>query len=86
MTQTVSNRVLYSWILGKLRPFSFHLTGILLLGLLSAPLALLTPLPLKIAVDSVIGSRPVPKFLQALLPAAAMGLVFVCCPRIRGSA
>ena len=72
MTQTVSNRVLYSWILGKLRPFSFHLTGILLLGLLSAPLALLTPLPLKIAVDSVIGSRPVPEFLQALLPAAAM--------------
>src|SRR4030095_3564281 len=41
-----------------------------LLGLLSAPLALLTPLPLKIVVDSVLGPHPLPHFLDALLPAA----------------
>src|SRR2546423_7005908 len=41
-----------------------------LVGLLATPLALLTPLPLKIAVDSVLGSRPLPHFLDALVPAA----------------
>jgi len=50
------------------RPYGRHLTGVFLLSLLSPPLALLTPLPLKIAVDSVIGSRPLPRFLGALLP------------------
>jgi ATP-binding cassette subfamily B protein len=39
-------------------------------GLLVTPLALLTPLPLKIAVDSVLGPRPLPGFLDALVPAA----------------
>jgi ATP-binding cassette subfamily B protein len=34
----------------------------------AAPLALLLPLPLKIAVDYVIGSKPVPAFLTGLLP------------------
>src|SRR5207244_2791204 len=46
-----------------------HLAGIFLLSLLSIPLQLLTPLPLKIAVDSVIGSHAVPRFIQAVLPA-----------------
>jgi ATP-binding cassette subfamily B protein len=34
-------------------------------------LALLTPLPLKIVVDSVFGSHPLPGFLDAILPSAA---------------
>ena len=42
--------------------------GIFLLGLLATPLVLLGPLPLKIAVDSVVGSDPVPGFLDPLLP------------------
>ena len=51
-------------------------------GLLAAPLALLTPLPLKIAVDSALGSHPMPRFLDALVPAAVTGaptvlLIFV---------
>ncbi|PYJ08320.1 MAG: ABC transporter ATP-binding protein, partial [Verrucomicrobia bacterium] len=52
------------------RPYWTHLGAMFLLSLLSPPLALLTPLPLKIAVDSVLGSRPLPKFLDVLLPAA----------------
>ena len=52
------------------RPYWPHLAGILSLGLLSTPLSLLTPLPLKIAVDSVVGSQPIPAFLEAILPAA----------------
>ncbi len=42
------------------------------LGLLSIPLALLAPLPLKIAVDSVIGSQPPPDWLR-LFPMATWG-------------
>src|SRR5881628_2531022 len=46
--------------------------SLLLLDLLSSPLALLTPLPLKIAVDSVIGSHPLPPFLALLIPETVM--------------
>ena len=60
---------LYRRLLRQARPYWTHIGGIFLLSLLSSPLALLTPLPLKIAVDSVIGSHPLPGFLDALLPA-----------------
>lgn len=54
------------------RPYWLPLGGLLFLGLASVPLTMLTPLPLKIAVDSVIGSNPVPTFLARLLPPAAV--------------
>jgi ATP-binding cassette subfamily B protein len=44
------------------------MAGILLLSFAATPLSLLTPLPLKIAVDTVIGSQPIPEFLAPLLP------------------
>ena len=47
-----------------------HLAGIGLLSLLSLPLTLLYPLPLKIAVDNVLGHQPVPGFLVHLLPSS----------------
>src|SRR6266566_7425017 len=50
------------------RPYWLHLTGIFLLSLLSSPFALLGPLPLKIAVDSVLDHRPLPPLLHAWLP------------------
>jgi ATP-binding cassette subfamily B protein len=53
------------------RPYWPHILGIFLLSLLSTPLTLLTPLPLKIVIDSVIGSRPLPGFLLPLIPRAA---------------
>jgi ATP-binding cassette subfamily B protein len=40
----------------------------LLLTLLAAPLALLSPLPLKLVVDSVVGSHALPPFLERILP------------------
>jgi ATP-binding cassette, subfamily B, bacterial len=61
---------LYRRLLRQTRPYWPHIGGIFLLALLSSPLALLTPLPLKIAVDSVVGSHPLPGFLGALLPSA----------------
>jgi ATP-binding cassette, subfamily B, bacterial len=47
-----------------------HISALFLVSLLASPLALLTPLPLKIAVDSVLGSHPLPGFLAGVVPAA----------------
>jgi ATP-binding cassette subfamily B protein len=50
-----------------------HLVGLAALDLLAAPLALLVPVPLKIAVDSVIGSTAAPGLVRALVPGRATG-------------
>jgi len=58
-----------------------HISALFLVGLLASPLALLTPLPLKIAVDSVLGSRPLPGFLDVVVPTAVTRsptLLLVC--------
>ena len=60
---------LYRRLLTEARPYWPHITGLLALYLLATPLALLTPLPLKITVDSVIGSQPLPAWLHDLVPA-----------------
>ncbi len=61
-----SDLSLYGRLLRLARPYWAHLTGLFGLGLLVSPLALLAPVPLKIVVDSVIGSHPLPSFLSAL--------------------
>ncbi|HSF19310.1 MAG TPA: ABC transporter ATP-binding protein [Vicinamibacteria bacterium] len=57
------------WLLREARPCWLHVVGILLLSLLATPLALLTPVPIQIAVDSAIGSEPLPAWLDGTLPA-----------------
>jgi ATP-binding cassette subfamily B protein len=57
-------------LLQQARPYWPHLAAILALDLLATPLALLTPLPLKLAVDHVIGAAPLPPLVAGLLPAA----------------
>jgi ATP-binding cassette, subfamily B, bacterial len=66
-----SDLLIFRRLLRQARPYWWHLAGSLVLNLLATPLALLTPLPLKIVVDSVIGSQPLPHFVHALLPARA---------------
>ena len=66
---------LFARIMLQARPYWLHLLGVFLLSILAAPISLLIPLPLKIAVDSAIASRPLPPFLTALL----MGLQPVAC-------
>lgn len=61
---------LYRRLLRQARPYWVQIAGIFVLNLLGSPLGLLTPLPLKIAVDNAVGGRPLPSFWQALLPAA----------------
>ncbi len=61
--QTVSRRLLHHvW------PYWPYILGIFLLDLVATPLALLGPVPLKIAVDTVVGSQPLPPLLRAVLP------------------
>jgi len=55
------------------RPYWPHILFVLVLQLLATPLALLGPLPIKIAVDTVIGSRPLPGWLGAVLPVSVGG-------------
>ncbi len=62
---------LYGRILGQARSYWHHIVGVFLLDLLASPLGLLGPVPLKIAVDSAIGDRPLPRFVEPLLPAGA---------------
>ena len=47
-----------------------QLAGILGLSILSTPITLLMPLPLKIVVDSVLGHQPLPRWLSRLIPSA----------------
>src|SRR2546421_2939591 len=68
-----SDVALYRRLLRQTRPYWLHIAGVFLLNLLQSPLALLTPLPLKIAVDSVVGSHHLPGVLALLLPAGARG-------------
>jgi len=62
------HRSIHLRILKQTRSCWPHLAGIAGLSFLSLPLTLLYPLPLKIAVDSVLGQQPLPEFLQRLLP------------------
>ena len=48
------------------KPFWRHTTGAFLLSLVGMPLALMTPLPLKIGVDSLVSSRPIPGWFNTL--------------------
>ena len=50
-------------MLGECRSCWPHLSGIAFLSFLSLPLTLLFPLPLKIVVDNVLGSQPLPRWL-----------------------
>jgi ATP-binding cassette subfamily B protein len=59
---------LYGKLLRLARPYAKYLAALLLLDVFDALIVLLTPLPLKIAIDSVLGSRPLPRFLGGTLP------------------
>jgi len=67
----MSELALYRRLLRQARPYWLHLAVLFGVGLLASPIALLNPVPLKIVVDSVLGSRPLPAWLAAALPAAA---------------
>ena len=63
-----SDLPILKWLVREARPYRLQLAAFLFIGLLASPIALLNPVPLKIVVDSVLGSQPLPEFLRALLP------------------
>ena len=65
-----SHRRTYRRVGREVRQFRGKLIGLFFLSALGSALVLLVPVPLKIAVDSVLGSEPPPGFLEALLPAS----------------
>ncbi len=67
-TSSSSDLNLYARLLSQARLYWLHIVTVFLLNLLAMPIALLMPLPLKIAVDSVVGSNPMPGFLSAIVP------------------
>jgi len=68
----VGDVALYRRVLVQARPYRLQFVALFGLGLLASPIALLIPVPLRIVVDSVIGGRPVPPLLRAVLPAGAI--------------
>jgi ATP-binding cassette, subfamily B, bacterial len=70
MSGSYSDLTLYRRLLAQARPYWPHLGALFGLGLLTTPIALLVPVPLKIVVDSVLGTRPLPGVLGAWFPAA----------------
>jgi ATP-binding cassette, subfamily B, bacterial len=81
---------LYRRLLLQAKPYWLHVAGTLALNVLSAPLALLVPLPMKLAVDSVLGSQPIPAFLRPLAPqsvqTSTMGLLIFVAALMLGTA
>ena len=71
MDDTRSEFALWRRLAGELRGYRLHLAAILILNVASAPLSLLTPLPLKLAVDAITGSAPLPTWLAAIAPGSA---------------
>src|SRR5258708_39947498 len=66
-----TEKTLFARIMLQARPYWLHLLGVSLLSILAMPISLLVPLPLKIAVDSAIGSHPLLPFLASLMPEGA---------------
>jgi ATP-binding cassette subfamily B protein len=64
-----TSRALYLRVFRESRGCWPQLTAIAALSLISTPLALLAPVPLKIAVDSVLSERPLPAvFTRVFIP------------------
>ena len=64
----LSDLILMKRLLLETRPFWTHITWIFVLSLVATPLALLTPVPIKIIVDNVLGAGPLPNFVTQFLP------------------
>lgn len=71
MPRQYTTGTLYRRVFREAWPYRWHLLAILGLSLLSTPIMLLTPLPVTLVVDSVLGDAPPPPFLRALVPPSA---------------
>jgi len=56
----------------ELRPYSVSIIVLLIISLSAIPITLITPLPIKLIVDNVLGSSSLPGYLAILLPASSL--------------
>jgi len=49
------------------------IVSVFAVSLTAIPLTLITPLPIKIIVDNVLGTRPLPNYLKAIIPSSSQG-------------
>jgi ATP-binding cassette, subfamily B, bacterial len=70
MPDAYTDSTLYKRLLAQARPYWPHLGILFVVGLLTTPIALLVPIPLKIVVDSVLGTHPLPGPLAGWFPGA----------------
>ncbi len=78
MREHASSRAAPDWqlmlrLFAQARPYWGHVAALFALSLLATPLALATPLPLKLAVDSALGDEPLPRFMSLLVPDSLEG-------------
>ncbi|HVR47251.1 MAG TPA: ABC transporter ATP-binding protein [Candidatus Binatia bacterium] len=66
-THPTADRRVFARIVEFARPYWLKIAGTFVLSLAVVPLTLLTPFPLKVVVDSVIGSKSLPPLLDASL-------------------
>ena len=69
MVDSPSDTHLYRRLLAHIRPCWRGIVGLFLLRQLATPIALLAPVPLKIAVDNGIGGQPLPAWIDWFVPA-----------------
>lgn len=64
-----SDFAIYRRLLLEAKPFWPNIAALFALSLIATPLTLLNPLPLKIVLDSVLGSHELPGWLARIFPA-----------------
>ena len=60
-------------LLGEIRPYVWSIILVFALSLSAIPLALVAPLPIKIIVDNVLGTRPLPNYLKVIVGSSSQG-------------
>jgi len=67
-TRRTSDFALYRRLVVQARPYWPHIAAFSFVQLLATPIALLSPWPLKIAVDSILGTESLPALYRLVLP------------------
>ncbi len=60
-------------LLREIRPYGLSIISVFVVSLIVIPLTLITPLPIKIIVDNVLGTQPLPGYLRILAPSSSTG-------------
>ena len=65
---TYKDSTIYRRLIQQAKPYWAHVVGYGALEFLSSPLTLLVPVPMQIVVDNVLGSHPLPRWLDRVVP------------------